>query len=163
MKNFLEFVAIMLCLGFIAYATYINYDNIVSFFYGEPSHIINIQGTRFFATLAATPEKRTQGLSGTKELDELQVMLFVFDTNDRHGIWMKDMNYPIDIFWVSEDFEIVHIEKRVPPESYPRTYRPSQPAKYVIESNANVAEGFNIKVGDLVVFPDSLMDHILHK
>lgn len=161
MKSFLEFVAIVLCLSFIGYATYINQDKIREFFYGEPSHIINIQGARFFATLSDTPESRQRGLSGTDKLDDLQVMLFAFDTNDTHGIWMKDMNYPIDIFWVSEDFQIVHIEKRVGPETYPKTFRPNKPARYVIESNANIAEAFNIHVGDVVVFPDSLMKEIL--
>ena len=161
MKSFLEFVAIILCLGFICYAVYVNQDKIVGFFYGEPSHVINIQGARFFATLADTPEARRQGLSGTDKLEDLQVMLFAFDSNDTHGIWMKEMNYPIDIFWVSEDFQIVHIEKRVGPETYPKTFRPTRPARYVIEANANVAEAFNIKVGDLVIFPDSLMNKIL--
>ncbi len=161
MKSFLEFVAIVLCLGFVGYSIYVNQDKIVHFFYGEPTHVINIQGARFFATLANTPEAREKGLSGTEKLDDLQVMLFAFDTNDTHGIWMKDMNYPIDIFWVSEDFQIVHIEKRVGPETFPKTFRPHTPSRYVIESNANVAEAFNIHEGDLVIFPDSLMDKIL--
>ena len=161
MKSFLEFVALILCLVFIGYSIYANYDRILAFFYGEPTHIINIQGARFFATLADTAEERQQGLSGTSELEELQVMLFAFDTNDRHGIWMKDMNYPTRVFWVSEDFQIIHIERRVGPESYPKTFKPSRPARYVIESRANVAEAFNINVGDLVIFPDSLMKEIL--
>lgn len=163
MKSFLEFIAIIVCLGFIAYAAYTNYDKILTFFYGEPSHVINIQGARFFATLVNTPETRAKGLSGTEKLDDLQVMLFAFDSNDTHGIWMKDMNYPIDIFWVSEDFEIVHIERRVGPETFPKTFRPNTPSRYVIEANANVAEVFNIHEGDVVVFPDSLMREILHK
>jgi len=156
MKSF-QTILILICLVFLGYSIYLNKDKVTGFFFGEPTHLIQIQGVRLFTTLAITPEAKTRGLSGTESLGELEAMLFVFDTNDRHGIWMKDMNYSLDIFWIAEDFEIVHIERRVSPDTYPKSFRPPRPARYVIETNANVAKSFNIHVGDIIILPDSTM------
>lgn len=70
---------------------------------------VKIGGTTIQAELADTLEKKAQGLSGRKELGENEGMLFVFDSSSttevvldkpgHHGIWMKDMKFPIDILW----------------------------------------------------------------
>ena len=99
-----------------------------------------------------TPEKRTLGLSGRKELDT-SGMLFVFDSSDYHGIWMKDMLFAIDIIWIDESLSVVGIEERVRPDSYPRTFRPPVPARYAIETVENYVDTFGIGVGDAVRLP----------
>ena len=43
------------------------------------------------ARIANSPEEREQGLSGTDPLAQDQGMLFIFDTPDVYGIWMKEM------------------------------------------------------------------------
>ncbi len=77
-------------------------------------------------------------------------MLFVFDKPDIYSFWMKDMLFPIDMIWISEDGKVVYIERDARPESYPNSFIPDAPAKYVLEVNAGFSEKNNLKVGDKV-------------
>jgi hypothetical protein len=92
------------------------------------------------ASVADTEAKREQGLSGTPYIPTGVVKLFIFDTPFQWAFWMKDMNYPIDIIWLDEDKTVVHIESNLTPETYPKSFAPSTPAKYVIETPAGFAE-----------------------
>jgi len=106
------------------------------------------------ASVAETWSDRITGLSGTPYLPEEVVKLFMFDSSGYHSIWMKDMNYSIDIIWVSEDGVVVHMEPGASPASFPAMFVPETPAKYVIET----VEGFVLKnkltLGDTVVLPN---------
>jgi uncharacterized membrane protein (UPF0127 family) len=42
---------------------------------------------------------------------------------------MKDMRVPLDIIWLSDTGDIVHIERSVSPDSYPRVFYPGTPAR----------------------------------
>ena len=120
---------------------------------------VYIESVPLTARVADTPDERAQGLSGVSDLEDLEVMLFVFPESDRYGIWMKDMRMPLDIIWVSQDLKIVHIEENVSPSTYPgTTFYPPEPAKYVIEGNAFLAESINANVGDPVTIPARFTD-----
>lgn len=105
--------------------------------------------TAFIVEVSDTDKKRAKGLSGRKELEPDKGMLFIFSEEDRQGIWMKDMEINIDIVWINSHFEVVHIEKDVSPDSFPKVFRPFQLAKFVIEMNAGFVQKNNIKKGDL--------------
>lgn len=105
------------------------------------------------ASIAQSWPDRIKGLSDTPYLPEDVVKIFVFDSSGYHSIWMKDMNYSIDIVWVDEDSKIVHIERDASPESYPAMFVTETPAKYVIETISGFADKYGIKVGDLVELP----------
>ncbi len=156
-----QFFIIFACLAFLSYVGYQNRAPVVSFFVGEPKTIVQVGGVKIFARVADTPEERIQGLSGTESLGDFEGMLFVFDTNDRHGIWMKGMNYPIDIAWIDREGIIVHLAENVRPETYPQTFRPDKPARYVLEMPARLAESFNIRQGQQVVIPDAITRKVL--
>jgi poly-gamma-glutamate capsule biosynthesis protein CapA/YwtB (metallophosphatase superfamily) len=83
---------------------------------------------------AKTDEERTKGLSGTDELPAGEGLLFAFDEPGRHGFWMKDMNYPIDILWFDSQFRLVHKELSVDPSTYPHVFYPDRNALYVLET-----------------------------
>lgn len=102
--------------------------------------------------LATTPQAHTQGLSGRASLPPDRAMLFVFGLQDRHCFWMKDMRFPLDIVWLNQDKQVVHIETDVRPETYPQTFCPSDEALYVLELNAGKAAAGNIVVGDTLRF-----------
>lgn len=112
---------------------------------------ILIKDTAVYASVADTMPERMQGLSKTPFLPDNVVKLFAFGSTGKHSIWMKDMNYPLDIMWVDEDGVIVHIEPNVSPDSYPESYAPPTPALYVIEANAGFTASNSIAVGDKVV------------
>ena len=113
---------------------------------------VNIGGQKIQVELAVTVAERTQGLSGRQSLDEGTGLLFIFDKSGQYPFWMKDMNFPIDIIWLGEDFRIVSIEKNVSPKSYPKTFGGDKEARYVLEVVAGFSEMNNLKVGESVIF-----------
>lgn len=115
---------------------------------------IQIGNHKVLASVAKTMSERITGLSGTPFLPEELVKLFIFDAPGLHSIWMKDMNYPLDIIWVDKNYKIVHVEENVHPESYPNFYTPETPAQYVIEANAGFVAQKEIKLDDMVILPN---------
>ncbi len=111
---------------------------------------ITIGNTAVFADIADTPSKRTQGLSGRKELSQSGGMLFIFDYPTIPKFWMKDMLFPIDIIWIGENKHVVSVSENLPPDSYPEVFSPQGPIKYVLEVSAGFALKNNIKNGDEV-------------
>jgi uncharacterized membrane protein (UPF0127 family) len=114
---------------------------------------ITIGDTVVEASVADTLSKRIKGLSDTQFLPKSVVKLFAFGVPGNHSIWMKNMNYSIDIIWLAEDGEIVHIEDSVSPETFPEAFSSPIPAWYVIETNAGFVASNTIAVGDMVVLP----------
>ena len=107
--------------------------------------------------IADTDKERIKGLSGRKNLEENKGLLFVFDTEGYHGIWMKEMNFNIDIAWLDKNKKIIHIEKNVSPNTYPKDFYSFDKDKptldlYVLETNANFFEKADIEVEDLAEF-----------
>lgn len=101
-------------------------------------------------TIADTKALREQGLSGTATLPRNTGMWFVFDNAEKYGFWMKDMNYPIDIIWIDNEYRVVGIAEAVSPASYPQVVYPPTPVRYVLEINANETAKNNIRVGTTV-------------
>lgn len=101
--------------------------------------------------IADTQKKRIIGLSGRKNLDEKNGMLFVFDEENLHKIWMKDMGFPIDILWLNNDLNVVDIEEQVKPSSYPEVFIPDVLSRYVFEVNSGFVRDNNIKIGDKII------------
>lgn len=90
-------------------------------------------------------QERTLGLSGRSGLEESDGMLFVFDSDSRHEIWMRGMKFNIDIIWLDRNKRVVDIAKNATPESYPgSSFAPSAPARYVIELAAGEADRLGI-------------------
>lgn len=111
---------------------------------------ISIDGTPVKVEVADTPEERQQGLSGRQRIAENEGMLFTFDEADRYGIWMKEMLFPIDVYWLNEQGTIVDMWEYARPESYPNVYEPSEPAKYIVEVVGGFSEVYNVEIGDKV-------------
>jgi hypothetical protein len=99
-------------------------------------------------------EDRAMGLMFRPSLPLDRGMLFVFETAEFHGIWMKNCRFPIDILWLDEEKKVVHVAESVPPckaEPCP-TYSPMRRAVYVIELNAGQARRERAVVGATVGF-----------
>ena len=113
---------------------------------------ITLGDTHINADIADTEALRERGLSGRESLAENQGMLFVFQDDDAHSFWMKDMKFAIDMIWVSKDMHVVYIAKDARPESYPSSFMPTEPSRYVIEVPAGFVYRHNISVGTRVSF-----------
>ena len=143
-KTFLSFVflAVIFLVGY-HFWTAVNFGNI---------KYVRIAGQNIKVDLALTKEARERGLSGRSGLKENQGMLFVFEKPDRYPFWMKDMNFAIDIIWISEGLKVIFIKKGALPESYPENFLSGGNAKYVLEVVAGFSEKNNLKKGDSVLF-----------
>lgn len=104
------------------------------------------------ADIADTEPVRQLGLSGRDGLAEDKAMLFIFQDDGEHPFWMKDMLFPIDIIWLSSEKRVVYIAKNAAPESYPSSFVPNVPSRYVIEVAAGFTDRQNISVGTQVTF-----------
>lgn len=114
---------------------------------------IFIGDTPVKASVADTLSSRMKGLSGTPFMPDDVVKLFAFGVPGPQSIWMKDMNYSIDVIWVAKEGEIVHIAEDVSPETYPKSFSSPIPAWFVIETNAGFVSKNSIVLGDEVVIP----------
>jgi uncharacterized membrane protein (UPF0127 family) len=63
---------------------------------------------------------------------------------------MKDMKYSIDIIWINGAGEIIDINEHVSPDTYPTTFYPPQPIRYVLETRDGFVREKGIKIGDIV-------------
>ncbi len=106
------------------------------------------------AELAVGEEERARGLMYREKLQEDQAMLFLFETEDIHSFWMKNMRFPIDILWLDGNRRIVHIEVRVPPCPHDPcpTYTPAAPSAFVLELQSGCAETHRLRVYDRLEF-----------
>ena len=111
-------------------------------------------GTVLQAEVMVKDEDRAMGLMFRPSLPRDRGMLFVFETSDFHGIWMKNCKFPIDILWLDEQRSVVHVAEAVPPckaEPCP-VYNPLRKAAFVVELNAGQARREKAVVGVAVQF-----------
>ncbi|HEX7018322.1 MAG TPA: prolipoprotein diacylglyceryl transferase family protein [Patescibacteria group bacterium] len=102
-----------------------------------------------------TPASITQGLSGRSEIGS-EGMLFLFGEKRVPQFWMKDMQFDLDLVWISDN-TIVGITENVPHPT-PGTqlvnlphYRPPEAVDAVLEIPAGMAQAWGLKPGDPVV------------
>ena len=100
--------------------------------------------------VAKTPEERSHGLMGRKYLGKDEGMLFIFETEDRHGFWMKDTFIPLSIAFIEKNGRIVWITDMKPLTL--DSHVPPQPVLYALEMNKGWFSSRGIKVGDMVRF-----------
>ncbi len=115
------------------------------------SHVF-VGGKGFSVEVSDTQELLEKGLSGHSPLSSDEGMLFVFQKPNFYGFWMKEMNFPIDIIWISSDLKINTIEKSLSPSSYPKIFYPVGKSLYVLEISAGQSETLGLKVGDSLKF-----------
>lgn len=122
---------------------------------------IEIRGNPIEAELAETVFERARGLSGRSSIGANEGMLFLFDTVERHVIWMKDMEFPIDILWIKNGL-IVDLEENVRPEpgipdaSLTR-YAPDGAAEFVLEFPSGFSRMHGILIGDKVILRSGVL------
>lgn len=103
--------------------------------------------------VADTPDKREKGLMFRQELAEDQGMLFIFKEEARHGFWMKNVNFPLDIIWMDKDKVVVDIKPNLAPcpeATVCPSFFPADKALYVLEVNSGFSQKHKIRIGDRI-------------
>jgi uncharacterized membrane protein (UPF0127 family) len=110
--------------------------------------------------VAQSAADQQRGLMDREGLSDGSGMLFIFDSEDRHNFWMKNVNFPIDIIWIDSNFRIVDITMgAVPCMAEPCTlYSPSLPARYVLEVPSGFAGENGVELGGVVGFVQSVRE-----
>ena len=106
----------------------------------------------FVVEIVDTLELRAQGLSFREALSPNAGMLFVFSESDKHGFWMKDMLFPIDIIWFDDEFVVVDVKENLSPESYPEIFKPRVPARFALEINISSISDNDIVIGKKAIY-----------
>jgi len=158
MKFILNTVIGLVVIG-TAFFVYQKYgDDVDVVFLGEQSvYTVYVDKVALSVTVADSESERKKGLSGVPSLRELEGKLFIFDTAQRHGVWMNEMNFPIDVLWFDDDLELVSFEKDVTPESYPNVFAPTTDARFILEMNAKFIDSVQIQLGDRLLLPSSIL------
>jgi len=118
-----------------------------------PSTQVQLGSGMFKARVVTSDVDREIGLSGVDKLDTHEALLMAFPSDDKWGIWMKDMLIPLDIAWLDSNKKVVYIETNVSPElSTTKTFRPKVPARYVLEMSAGSVQRAGIKINQVASF-----------
>ena len=115
------------------------------------SRILSLEGNTIAVSIADTEEERELGLSGRPGLAPGSGMLFIFPEVGKYAFWMKDMRFSIDILWLANDGRVIYIKENVSPNTFPASFAPSSPARYVLELPAGYVQTHNITVGDKAI------------
>jgi len=100
--------------------------------------------------VASTDAEHEQGLSGRGAIQDGSGMLFIFHKSEMYGIWMKDMNFPIDIIWIDESGVVVAIDKNISPDTYPTPFYPPSPIRFVLEVSAGFSDAHQVTEGTVI-------------
>ena len=116
---------------------------------------LNIDSATFNVEIASTTLEQTRGLSFRPSLGASDGMLFIFGTGSVQSFWMKDMNFPLDMIWISGN-TVAGFAQNVPAPA-PGTRSGNLPVytsppntDKVLEVNAGTVAKYNIKAGDAV-------------
>jgi uncharacterized membrane protein (UPF0127 family) len=116
---------------------------------------ITVNGIELIADIAATSDQKSKGLGVKDSLKDNEAMLFPFSEVGEHTFWMKGMKFPIDIIWLDDDKQVVHVEHSLEPcvpNSFCQTYTPREDSLYVLETVAGFAQKYNVTQSTLVQF-----------
>jgi uncharacterized membrane protein (UPF0127 family) len=113
-------------------------------------------GAIIHAEVANTMKKRAEGLMYREHLAKDRGMLFTFDQAQPWTFWMKNTKIPLDIIWMNDKKQIIHIARNVPictrtDDGCPQ-YQPNDPAMYVLEIGGGEAERLKLERGSKLQF-----------
>jgi len=97
---------------------------------------------------ADTLRKRKQGLMFRQSLPQKKGMFFIFDEGEIRVFWMKNTLIPLDMIFLSSDFQVVSFVKGAKPCKgflfLCKKYYSAHPAKYVLEMNSGFIDKYGI-------------------
>lgn len=115
----------------------------------DTSYIIHGR-KRLRVLVADSAAKMILGLMHRKRMGSTDGMLFMPGREARHGIWMRNMLFSIDILWISKNGTVLDMVENARPCSSMfdcPTYRPLRDSFYVLELGAGRARAMKIHKG----------------
>ena len=111
---------------------------------------VELGGQRYSVEVADDDAERARGLMFRDALAEGHGMLFIHEREEPQSYWMKNTRIPLDILYFDDARVLVSQQRDVPPCSAGNacpSYPSDEPARYVLELNAGVAEKLGLQDG----------------
>ena len=118
------------------------------------TYALRIKGHAVRAELANDDETRRVGLMYRERMAESAGMLFVYEAEGRHAMWMKNTLIPLSVAFIDRRGQIINIEDMAPQTEEAHAAR--APAAYALEVNQGWFKKYGIKPGDRVEGLDKL-------
>ena len=114
---------------------------------------LTLGGVKLNIARATTIAQQAKGLSGRPQVKADEGLLFVFSNSSKeHCVWMKDMQFAIDVLWLNQHKAVVDTLENLQPNTYPRAFCPKQDAKYMLETIAGAVQNNRWKIGQQAAF-----------
>lgn len=95
---------------------------------------LDIGGKPYRIELARSSAERRLGLMHRRYLDRDAGMLLVYRDTGHHRIWMKNVAFPLRVYWIDQDYRVIDMQRLPPCETDPcPVYSASGPSRYVLE------------------------------
>lgn len=114
---------------------------------------VKIGGSVFKLEIADDEEEWLRGLSGRDSIQENKGMIFLFKDAGNHGVWTKDMRFPMDIVWL-KDKKVVDIAESVEPviDTASQIYGQDLTSDAVIELFGGTVKKIGLQIGDRLAY-----------
>jgi uncharacterized membrane protein (UPF0127 family) len=112
------------------------------------TYSLKIKGHVIRVEVANTEDSRRTGLMFRDALGENQGMLFVYETEGRHAMWMKNTLIPLSVAFIDRSGRIINIEDMQPQTEDAHGARAS--AAFSLETSQGWFKKRGIKAGDRV-------------
>lgn len=115
--------------------------------------IVNDNGERleFDVYLAKEFEQHRRGLMFVRNMPERTGMLFIYDEDEVHSMWMKNTYIPLDMVFARSDGTVSSIIHDTVPLTL-TSNRSAEPVRYVLELNSGAARHFGIGTGSRLIW-----------
>lgn len=118
-----------------------------------PGQYVKLGSETFSLEIADNDVLRSKGLSSRDSICNRCAMLFVFEKEGDYRLWMKDMNFSIDMVWLDKNKRIIYRKENVSPSTFPETFGPNDnKTLYIIELPAGTFEKLNLDIGQEIFF-----------
>ena len=118
--------------------------------------ILSFKEVKLRTEVADDSLSRKKGVAGRESIQADRAMLFIFDSEAMHGIWMKDVKFDIDIIWLDKEKKVVHIEEMISPKTFfeipPKEFYPTVDSLYVVETKSGWVTDVGLETGDTISF-----------
>jgi uncharacterized membrane protein (UPF0127 family) len=117
--------------------------------------VVSISGHELKVQYADTTDEQQRGLGDRANLAQDQGMYFRFNQTAKEVVWMKNMQFPIDVIWINNS-KVVQIDQNLLPQpntadTQLRLYPSNAEVDAFLETNVGWAADNGIRVGDEVV------------
>jgi uncharacterized membrane protein (UPF0127 family) len=110
-------------------------------------NIVNDLGEtlEFDVYVALSPEQQRRGLMFVRQMPERTGMLFIYESDEYHSMWMKNTFISLDMVFARSDGTVSSIIRDTVPQTLTSQVS-TEPVRYVLELNAGTTRRLNIGV-----------------